>query len=57
MDSTGSRYSSQSDATCPLDSCVPTFDHASPRKNRPAALAARVIPQIDPAWMGGLVDK
>ena len=40
--------SSPSDVTCPLDSSVPTFDHASPRRNHPAVCAVRAIPRKNP---------
>ena len=40
--------SSPSDVTCPLDSSVPTFDRASPRRNHPAVCAVRAIPRKNP---------
>ena len=40
--------SSPSDVTCPLDSSVPTFVHASPRKNHPAAVRVKATPQKNP---------
>ena len=40
--------SSPSDVTCPLDSSVPTFVHASPRKNHPAAVRVKATPRKNP---------